>query len=112
VPMVGARAAFPPLGLLMFAIGSILCTHCIAGVGSTSSDSVGSTIFAGAYFVKLVNLAIKGLHHGIVMHGIVRDAATARDRRDTTPSAAHVRQTPVVHVWFDRSAVPISTPHS
>jgi len=54
MPMVGAPAAFPPLGLLMFAIGSILCTHCIAGVGSTSSETIGSTVFSGGYFVKTV----------------------------------------------------------
>ena len=40
--------------------------------------------FPGAYFVKAVNLAIKGLHYEIVMHGIVRDAAMARDKGNTT----------------------------
>ena len=40
--------------------------------------------FPGAYFVKAVNLAIKGLHYEIVMHGIVRDAAKARDKGNTT----------------------------
>lgn len=33
--------------------------------------------FPGAYFVKALNLAIKGLHYEIVMHGIVREAERA-----------------------------------
>jgi hypothetical protein len=47
--------------------------------------------FPGAYFVKAINLAIKGLHYEIVMHGIVRDAATAGDETNTTHNAAPVR---------------------
>jgi hypothetical protein len=34
--------------------------------------------FPGSYLVKAFNLAIKGLHYEIVMHGIVRDAPAAR----------------------------------
>jgi radical SAM superfamily enzyme YgiQ (UPF0313 family) len=44
--------------------------------------------FPGAYFVKAINLAIKGLHYEIVMHGIVRDASTAGDETNTTHNAA------------------------
>ena len=47
--------------------------------------------FPGAYFVKAVNLAIKGLHYEMVMHGIVRKAAKARDESNITPDAALVR---------------------
>lgn len=46
--------------------------------------------FPGAYFVKAVNLAIKGLHYEIVMHGIVGDAerAAAESRAANTATAA------------------------
>jgi len=39
--------------------------------------------FPGAYFVKAVNLAIKGLHYEIVMHGIVREAERTRHAGDS-----------------------------
>jgi hypothetical protein len=43
--------------------------------------------FPGAYLVKAFNLAIKGLHYEIVMHGIVREAGLPSTERDT-PAAS------------------------
>lgn len=42
--------------------------------------------FPGAYLVKAFNLAIKGLHYDIVMHGIVREAKRTRDSVQPTVS--------------------------
>jgi len=39
--------------------------------------------FPGGYLVKAFNLAIKGLHYEIVMHGIVREASLTYAERDT-----------------------------
>ena len=47
--------------------------------------------FPGAFLVKAVNLAIKGLHYETVMYGIVRDAERARHERNITHHAASVR---------------------
>ena len=47
--------------------------------------------FPGAFLVKAVNLAIKGLHYETVMYGIVRDTEGARNERDITHHAASVR---------------------
>ena len=47
--------------------------------------------FPGAFFVKAVNLAIKGLHYEIVMYGIVRDAEGVRSESNMTHAAAPVK---------------------
>jgi radical SAM superfamily enzyme YgiQ (UPF0313 family) len=47
--------------------------------------------FPGAYLVKAFNLAIKGLHYEIVMHGIVREASAETRRESHEPPLMKAR---------------------